>query len=46
MEMAKVGPGVAGGNDRQTLTDADAEGRALFRTWCDAARARQTKSRS
>ena len=37
MEMAKVGPGVAGGNNRQTLTDADAEGRALFRTWCEAA---------
>jgi beta-ureidopropionase / N-carbamoyl-L-amino-acid hydrolase len=37
MEMAKIGPGVAGGNNRQTLTDADAEGRALFRTWCDAA---------
>ncbi len=37
MEMAKIGPGVAGGNNRQTLTDADAEGRALFQTWCDAA---------
>ena len=37
MEMAKIGPGVAGGNNRQTLTDADAEGRALFRSWCDAA---------
>ncbi|SLN57439.1 N-carbamoyl-L-amino acid hydrolase [Aquimixticola soesokkakensis] len=37
MEMAKVGPGVAGGNNRQTLTDADAEGRALFQTWCEAA---------
>ena len=23
MEMAKIGPGVAGGNNRQTLTDAD-----------------------
>jgi tetratricopeptide (TPR) repeat protein len=31
MEMAKIGPGVAGGNNRQTLTDADGEGRALFR---------------
>jgi N-carbamoyl-L-amino-acid hydrolase len=30
MEMAKIGPGVAGGNNRQTLTDEDAEGRALF----------------
>jgi N-carbamoyl-L-amino-acid hydrolase len=37
MEMARIGPGVAGGNNRQTLTDADAEGRALFRRWCDAA---------
>nr|WP_206078492.1 Zn-dependent hydrolase [Poseidonocella sp. HB161398] len=36
-EMAKIGPGIAGGNNRQTLTDADAEGRALFRTWCEAA---------
>jgi N-carbamoyl-L-amino-acid hydrolase len=36
MEMAKIGPGVAGGNNRQTLTDADAEGRALFRDWCEA----------
>ena len=37
MEMAKIGPGVAGGNNRQTLTDADAEGRRLFKRWCDAA---------
>jgi N-carbamoyl-L-amino-acid hydrolase len=37
MEMAKIGPGVAGGNNRQTLTDADAEGRALFQRWCDEA---------
>ncbi len=37
MEMAKIGPGVAGGNNRQTLTDADGEGRALFQTWCEAA---------
>jgi N-carbamoyl-L-amino-acid hydrolase len=37
MEMAQIGPGVAGGNNRQTLTDADAEGRALFKRWCDAA---------
>lgn len=35
MDMAKVGPGVAGGNNRQALTDADAQGRALFRTWCE-----------
>jgi beta-ureidopropionase / N-carbamoyl-L-amino-acid hydrolase len=37
MEMAKIGPGVAGGNNRQTLTDADAEGRALFARWCEGA---------
>ena len=37
MEMAKVGPGIAGGNNRQTLTDADAEGRRLFQTWCEDA---------
>ena len=34
MEMAKIGPGIAGGNNRQTLTDEDAEGRALFQKWC------------
>ena len=37
MEMAKIGPGVAGGNNRQTLTDEDAEARALFQDWCEAA---------
>ena len=37
MAMAEIGPGVAGGNNRQTLTEADAEGRALFRRWCEAA---------
>ncbi|MBY6138635.1 Zn-dependent hydrolase [Leisingera daeponensis] len=37
MEMARIGPGVAGGNNRQTLTDEDGEGRALFRKWCEAA---------
>jgi len=37
MEMAKIGPGVAGGNNRQTLTDADSEGRHLFQKWCEAA---------
>ncbi|VAW14651.1 Beta-ureidopropionase [hydrothermal vent metagenome] len=34
MEMAQIGPGVAGGNNRQTLTDEDAEGRKLFQKWC------------
>jgi len=37
MEMAKIGPGIAGGNNRQTLTDSDAEGRSLFKTWCEDA---------
>jgi len=37
MEMAKIGPGVAGGNNRQTLTDEDGMGRALFQQWCEAA---------
>jgi N-carbamoyl-L-amino-acid hydrolase len=37
MEMAKVGPGIAGGNNRQTLTDEDGQGRKLFQSWCDAA---------
>ncbi len=36
-EMAKIGPGVRGGNNRQTLTDADAEGRRLFQRWCEDA---------
>lgn len=33
-QMAAIGPGVAGGNNRQTLTDEDGEGRHLFRKWC------------
>ena len=37
MEMAKIGPGVAGGNNRQTVTDEDSEGRHLFQEWCKAA---------
>jgi N-carbamoyl-L-amino-acid hydrolase len=37
MEMAKIGPGVRGGNNRQTLTDEDAEGRKLFQRWCEKA---------
>jgi N-carbamoyl-L-amino-acid hydrolase len=36
-EMAEIGPGVAGGNNRQTLTDSDKAGRELFKKWCDAA---------
>lgn len=37
MNMAKIGPGIAGGNNRQTLTDEDAEGRRLFQRWCEDA---------
>ncbi|TPK20259.1 Zn-dependent hydrolase [Mesorhizobium sp. B2-5-9] len=37
IEMAKIGPGIAGGNNRQTVTDEDGEGRHLFKRWCDAA---------
>ena len=37
MEMARIGPGVAGGNNRQTLTDEDGEGRKLFQSWCEDA---------
>jgi beta-ureidopropionase / N-carbamoyl-L-amino-acid hydrolase len=37
MEMAKIGPGIAGGNNRQTVTDEDSEGRHLFQNWCEAA---------
>lgn len=37
MDMARIGPGIAGGCNRQTLTDADSEGRHLFRRWCEAA---------
>ena len=37
MEMAKIGPGVKGGNRRLTLTDVDREGRDLFKSWCEKA---------
>jgi N-carbamoyl-L-amino-acid hydrolase len=37
MDMAKIGPGIAGGNNRQTLTDEDKQARDLFSTWCKAA---------
>ena len=30
MDMAKIGPGIVG-NNRQTLTDEDSEGRHLFK---------------
>lgn len=37
MEMAKIGPGIAGGSNRQALTDEDSEGRHLFCKWCEEA---------
>jgi len=37
MDMAKIGPGLRGGNNRQTLTDEDGEGRKLFQSWCEKA---------
>ena len=36
MEMAKIGGTEKGGNNRQTLTDVDGEGRALFQKWGEA----------
>lgn len=36
-DMATTGPGLRGGCNRQTLTDADARGRALFKAWGEAA---------
>ena len=36
-ELAEIGPGVAGGSNRQTLTDDDAKGRTLFQSWCEGA---------
>jgi len=35
--LAEIGPGIAGGSNRQTLTDEDGEGRALFQKWCEGA---------
>ena len=35
--MAEIGPGIAGGSNRQTVTDEDAEGRRLFQKWCEEA---------
>ncbi len=37
MEMAKIGGTPRGGCNRQALTGEDAEGRALFTRWCEAA---------
>ncbi len=35
MEMAKIGPGIAGGNNRQTLTIEDSHARKLLQNWCE-----------
>jgi N-carbamoyl-L-amino-acid hydrolase len=35
MAMHAIGATPKGGNDRQTLTALDAEGRGLFRRWCE-----------
>ncbi|MEJ0011932.1 MAG: Zn-dependent hydrolase [Bauldia sp.] len=35
--LAEIGPGIAGGSNRQTLTDDDAKGRSLFKKWCEDA---------
>ncbi len=37
MAMARIGGTAKGGCNRQTLTDLDAQGRALFQGWCEAA---------
>jgi len=37
MEMAKIGPGVAGGSNRQALSDEDKAGRDLFMSWASNA---------
>lgn len=36
-EIALIGPGIAGGSNRQTATDEDGEGRTLFQKWCEDA---------
>jgi len=37
MQVAKIGPGLRGGNNRQSLTDSDREVRNLFVRWCEQA---------
>ena len=36
-QMAKIGPGIAGGNNRQSLTEDDNKGRKLLQKWCEDA---------
>ena len=35
MTMAQIGPGIAGGNNRQTVTEEDGEARKLFQKWSE-----------
>jgi N-carbamoyl-L-amino-acid hydrolase len=37
MTMAKIGPGIAGGNNRQTVTSEDGEARKLLQKWSEDA---------
>ena len=37
MTIAKIGPGIAGGNNRQTVTEEDGEARKLFQKWSEDA---------
>ena len=37
MTMAKIGPGIAGGNNRQTITAEDGEARSLLQKWSEDA---------
>ena len=37
MTMAKIGPGIAGGNNRQTVTLEDGEARNLLQKWSEEA---------
>ena len=37
MTMAKIGPGIAGGNNRQTVTSQDGEARKLLQNWSEDA---------
>lgn len=36
MQMAEIGPGVAGGNNRLAFSPEDDAARGLFRRWCEA----------
>jgi beta-ureidopropionase / N-carbamoyl-L-amino-acid hydrolase len=37
LEMAKIGATAGGGSNRQALTKEDAQGRLLFKKWCESA---------